>query len=485
MFTILSGPRRVCNGTTRRELLRAAGAGFFGVSLPRILAGQTGRPARPARAKSVLFVFLFGGPSQLETFDLKPDAPSGIRGPFRPIAARTPGLRICEHLPLLAQGSGRYCVIRTLNHGQNDHNACHYIQTGHPMPPAPRGAAGVDATDRDWPALGSVVEYLDRRAAGGKPGTVPGYLYVPNRLGRLEGYDRLGQYAGWLGRSYNAVATDVRKRDRNDNPYLRTCTDAELTFRLPGADTPAELTLDRLDRRQSLLEQFDAQRRQLDRSPAVRDLDRLRARALALVTSEKMRAAFDLRRERSQLRDRYGRHLFGQSALLARRMLEVGARFVTLLWDNGVCGESRSGWDSHESLETVMKNDLLPRLDQGLSALLEDLDVRGLLYETLVVCAGEIGRTPRFENRGKVGGRDHWSYCFPCVLAGAGVRGGITYGRSDKDAAQPSERPVSPEDLASTVFDALGIDPHGVIQDKQGRPVALVDGGRPLRELFS
>src|SRR5262249_25468026 len=161
---------------------------------------------------------------QLETFDMKPDAPSGVRGPFRPITARTPGLWICEHLPRLAQASNRYCVVRTLNHGHNDHNACHYIQTGHPMPPAQRGAAGVDATAQDWPAMGSVIAYLDHRAAGARPVSVPSYVYVPNRLGHLERYDRSGQYAGWLGRVYNAVATDVRKRDGSDNPYFRPCT---------------------------------------------------------------------------------------------------------------------------------------------------------------------------------------------------------------------------------------------------------------------
>jgi hypothetical protein len=314
---------------------------------------------------------------------------------------------------------------------------------------------------------------------------VPGYLYLPSRLGHFEGYDRLGQYAGWLGRAYNAVATDFRKREARDNPYYRPCTDAELDLRIPGLDRPAELTLDRLDRRESLLQQFDARRRQLDQAPAVREFTGLRARALALVTSPAMRAALDLRREPARLRDRYGRHLFGQSLLLGRRMIEAGARFVTAVWDMAVRGDSLSGWDSHEGLTRTLKNHLLPGLDQGLSALLEDMKDRGLLAEKLVVCVGEMGRTPQFQNRGREDGRDHWSYCFPCVLAGAGVRGGIAYGRSDKDAAYPADRPVSPEDLACTLFDALGIDPHAMIPDKQGRPVALVDGGRPLRELFA
>jgi uncharacterized protein (DUF1501 family) len=201
-----------------------------------------------------------------------------------------------------------------------------------------------------------------------------------------------------------------------------------------------------------------------------------------LITSQQVREAFDIRREPDALRDRYGRHLFGQAALMGRRMVEAGVRFVTVLWD----GPGVYSWDSHEALTPSLKDHLLPGLDQGLSALLEDLEDRGLLDETLVVCVGEMGRTPKFQNRGKADGRDHWSFCFPCLLAGAGVRGGIAYGRSDKDAAWPLDHPVSPEDLASTIFDALGIDPHAyLLMDKQGRPLTLVDGGRPLQELFA
>jgi hypothetical protein len=477
MLTVLGRRRRVCNGLTRRQLLQVGGAGLFGLSLPKVLAAETVRPMRQARAKSVLFVFLFGGPSQLETFDMKPGAPSGIRGPFQPIASRTPGLHICEHLPRLAQLSDRYCVVRTVNHRQNDHNACHYLQTGHPMPPAPRGAAGVDATDRDWPAMGSVVEYLDQRAAGGRARTVPSYIYLPNRLGHIQGYDRLGQYAGWLGRTYNALATDIRKRDANDNPYFRSCTDAELDFRIAGLTAEPSLTVDRLDRRQSLLEQVEAGQRRLDRSTTATDFDNFRQTALGMLISGGLRDALDIRREPSQLRDRYGRHLFGQSMLMGRRMIEAGARFVTVLWD----ATDGYSWDSHRTSADV-KDHLLPGLDQSLSALLVDLGDRGMLDETLVVCVGEMGRAPRPDT--PQWGRGHWSYCFPCILAGGGIRGGVTYGRSEKDAAYPSDRPVSPEDLACTIFDSLGIDPHSFIPDKQGRPVTLMGTGQSLRELF-
>ncbi len=451
----------------------------------------------------MLFVFLYGGPSQLETFDMKPEAPSTIRGPFRPIASRTPGLLICEHLPRLAARSDRYCLIRTVNHPQNDHNGSHYIQTGHPLPPAQRGADNVDATDKDWPAMGSVVEYLDRhgdlvghaaRVSGGEHASrvphgtrsFPSYVYLPKRLGHFAGYDINGQYAGWLGRAYDGVATDLSKREANDNPFFRDCTDEDLDFRIAGLGPLPGLTLDRFDRRQGLLAQFEAQRRQLEQSPAVRDFSSVRQQAVSLLASAEVGAAFDIRREPARLRDRYGRNLFGQSLLMGRRLIEVGARFVTVAWDLAVRGDVKGSWDMHAGLESVMKAHLLPGLDHGLSALLDDLDSRGLLDETLVVAVGEMGRTPKFQNRGQEDGRDHWSYCFPCVLAGAGVRGGITYGRSDKDAAWPIDQPVSPEDLACTIYEALGIDPHAhLLKDKQDRPTALVDGGRALTELFA
>lgn len=484
MITLLGRPRQTCDGITRRQLLQAGGAGLFGMSFPKLLAADVAQPARTPHAKSVLFIFLYGGPSQLETFDMKPDAPSNIRGPFRPIGSRTPDLRICEHLPRLAAGSNRFCVIRTVNHPHNDHNGTHWIQTGHPLPPAQRGADNVDATDRDWPAFGSALEYLDERT--GRPRSFPGYIFLPRRLGHMAGYDINGQYAGWLGRAYNGIAANIGKRHANDNPFFRDCSDDELDFRLPGLDPVPELTLERFDRRATLLQQLDAQRRRLDQAAAVRDFDSLRARALSLLTSDQVGAAFDIRREPGSLRDRYGRNLFGQSLLMGRRLIEAGARFVTVAWDLAVRGDVMGSWDMHAGLERVMRDFLLPGLDRGLAALLEDMESRGILDETLVLAVGEMGRTPRFQNRGQEDGRDHWTYCFPCVLAGAGIRGGITFGRSDKDAAWPMEHPVSPADLACTLYHALGFDPHAhLLQDRQGRPVALVDGGRALTELFS
>lgn len=490
MLNVLGSAQRSCAGVSRRMALQIAGAGLLGTSLPQALAAEklvaeSREPGPPRRAKSALFVFLYGGPSQLETFDMKPDAPTTIRGPFRPIASRTSGLRICEHLPRLAARSDRYCVVRTVNHPQNDHNGTHFIQTGRPLPPAPRGEAQVDATDKDWPAFGSVVSYLDQQAGRGGANAFPPYVYLPRLLGHFAGYDINGQYAGWLGKPYDPLATTIGKRGPSDNPYFRDCDDAELDFRIRGFEPRPDITLDRLNERVRLREQFDSALRELESHAAARTYSGQRRAALDLLTSPRISEAFELRREPAKLRDAYGRNLFGQSLLMGRRMLEAGARFVTVAWDLAVRGDVCGSWDMHSCLERVMKDHLLPGLDQGFAALLDDLGERGMLDETLVFAAGEMGRTPRFQNRGQEDGRDHWSYCFPCLFAGAGVRGGTLYGESDRDAAYPIADPVSPADLAATIYDSLGISPHLRIPDSQGRPTPLVEGGEPLRGIFS
>jgi len=247
--------------------------------------------------------------------------------------------------------------------------------------------------------------------------------------------------------------------------------------------TPPEgITLDRLDRRRSLLTQFESGLRHQAATRSVAGYDSARNSVWNMLTSGALKNALDIQREPAALRDRYGRNLFGQSLMMGRRMIEAGARFVTVIWD--MTDGAASGWDSHSDLTGSMKEFLLPGLDRGLSALFEDMSDRGLLDETLVVATGEMGRTPKFVNRGANDGRDHWSYCFPTVLAGAGVRGGTTWGRSDRHAAYPQDHPVSCPDLTATIFQSLGIDPHGFIPDRQGRPVALTDGGRPLNQIF-
>lgn len=482
MLTILGSAVRSC-AANRRQFLKLGGSGLLGLSLPQVLAAQealntSNGPRLHGRAKSVIFLFLFGGPSQLETFDMKPEAPDAIRGPFKPIACRTPDLRICEHLPKIAAISDRLCVLRTLTHPYNDHSSgAHYIQTGHPWH-VPIGG-GFNATEKDWPAIGSIVEYLAQQSAG-PPQPMPSYVYLPNRLGHLQTYsvrlDRPGQYAGWLGRGYDALATDIRKRSDSDNPFFRDCSDDELDFRINGMAADADLTIDRLSRRGSLLTEFDDLRRRVDQGAAAASYNRFQQRALALVTSDAARQALDIRREPAALRDRYGRHLFGQASLMARRLVEAGVRFVTVAWD----APDGYSWDSHVHSNDVKKH-LLPGLDQALAALVTDLGERGMLEETLVVALGEMGRTPKATSNW---GRNHWSTLFPAVLAGGGVRGGIAYGRSDKNAAFPAEKPIRPEDLAATLFRSLGINPEMRVTDVQGRPVPLIEGGSPLVDIF-
>lgn len=482
MLTIQGRPRTTCDGTTRRQLLQAAGAGLLGLNLPRLLAAEqtsatAGSPGPRPRARSVIFLFLFGGPSQLETFDLKPDAPEKLRGPFRPIASRTPGLLISEHLPRLAQVSDHFCVVRTMTHTYNDHSgAAHYIQTGKRWQ-IPIGG-GFNPTPRDWPAIGAVADHQGR--ASGRPDNgMPAYVVLPNSLGRLQEdgrYRRPGEHAGWLGRAFNPLTTVVDKRGTADNPYWRDCADDELTFAVEGMDPSAGLHLGRVRARASLLDQFDQARAAADRVAVAAEFDGNRRRALDLVASGKTRDALDLRREPDRVRDRFGRHLFGQSCLMARRLVEAGTRFVTVHYD--AC--DGYGWDSHVHNDDV-KNHLMPTFDQALAGLLVDLKERGLLDETLVVALGEMGRTPQPTPRW---GRGHWSTLFPAVLAGAGIRGGTTFGASDRDAAHPVDHPVSPESLAATIYQALGIDPELRVRDPEGREVAIVDGGTPVAALF-
>lgn len=474
MLTLLGSSSHACDGLTRRTLLQAAGAGLLGSSLARIDAVEAAGAIRKAKARSVIFLFLYGGPSQLETFDLKPEAADAIRGPFRPIASRTPGLLISEHLPRTAAVSDKFCVIRTMSHPYNDHSSAgHYLQTGHPWS-VPIGG-GFNATPNDWPAMGSVVSARLRAPTTSGAEELPRYVVLPNSLGRLqEGLvlHRPGEHAGWLGSAYEPVTTAIDKRGPTDNPYWRNCSDSELRFQIQGLADSKDLVLDRLNRRRTLVEQFDRFCRRIDHSRALDGYDESERRALALVTSDKARRALDIRGESAATRDRYGRHLFGQSTLMARRLVEAGVRFATVHYD-AVDGYS---WDSHLNSRDV-KDHLLPTFDQAYSALLTDLDKRGLLDETLVVALGEMGRTPRANANW---GRQHWSTLFPALLAGAGVRGGSTYGASDAQAAYPLDNPTRPEDLAATIFSAFGIDPEMRVQSSQGRPVPLVENGRVL-----
>lgn len=477
-MVVFPGAARKTNCFSRRSFLRAGG-GLVG--LTEAMALQTargdGRFRASPKAEAVIFVFLFGGPSQLETFDMKPDAPEKIRGPFRPIGSRTPGLRICEHLPRLANISDKYSILKTMTHTYNDHSgAGHYLQTGRRWH-VPIGG-GFAPTQHDWPSMGSVLDCMAQKGTLGKTRGLPNYFVIPNSLGRLQEagqYRRPGEHPGWLGKSYSPLTTAVDKKNPEDNPYWRDCSDAELTFQIEGMVSPEEVPQTRILSRENLLGQFDAVKVELEKGlPS--SFSTSQQKALSLLTSDRTREALDFAREPERIRDSYGRHLFGQSCLMARRLVEAGTRFVTIHYD---CCDGYS-WDSHRNSKDVKMN-LLPTFDQGMSALLSDLDQRGRLDRTLVVALGEMGRTPKANSDW---GRDHWSFLFPALFAGAGIRRGEVFGQTDRDASHPLTLATTPEDLAATIYHSVGMDPNLRLVDPLNREVGLIEKGRVVTELW-
>ena len=433
---------------TRRHCLQI---GLGGLSLPGLLrlealAGGVDKIA--PKAKSVIVLFLSGGPSQLDMWDMKPDAPEEIRGTFRPIETNVPGLLVCEHLPRMARIADKYAIIRSVTHGQSAHPAAAYwMMSGAPIArPAP-DASFMSRVDR--PHLGSTLA----KVLGPVVPSMPPFVMVPEAMAP-NGPERAGQHAGFLGASFD--------------PY-RINSDPNLPDYSPGVLAPAAgLTGGRLRARRALLEGMGH-----DGPGDDSDLDDFQARAFDLLGSVAAREAFDVGAESAATRDRYGRHVFGQSTLLARRMVEAGVRLVHVNWVRHDNGKGGQGYDTHGQHLERAKNDLLPPTDAAFSSLVEDLDRKGLLDETLVVMMGEFGRTPRFND---AGGRDHWPHCFSVVMAGGGIKGGQAYGASDRVAAYPSADPVGPEDLLATIYDRLGVDPHSPIHDLQGRPFPLADG---------
>jgi hypothetical protein len=412
---------------------------------------------------------MWGGPAQQETWDLKPEAPEQVRGLFRPIATNVPGMMISEHFPLLARRADRLAVIRSVHHGDVNHTtATHALLTGHPI--GVRGESGPLA--EDWPHFGAV---LARRGQGKARSAMPPFVQMRPIVPAPEGAPRFveqshGQGAGWLGSSWNPLTID-------DDPNRPEYTGAVAAFRLPDDLAPS-----RLEDRQKLLGEVNRQARTLDRAAKGAAIDAHYARACSLLTNRASVEAFDLDREDPRLRDRYGRHAHGQTVLQARRLIEAGVPLVTVFWPNDGLTNVSVYWDTHNRNFVDLETRLMPPADQAFSALLDDLGARGLLDSTLVVWTGEFGRTPRV-GQSVVGGagagrdgRDHWPHCFSTVLAGAGVRGGIVHGASDRWAAYPARDPVTPGDVAATVYHALGVDPATEIDDPFGRPLRLCPG---------
>jgi hypothetical protein len=484
MLRILGSPKTLCDGLTRRELLTAGGLGLFGLGLAdyfRLSAAQPDRP-RPTtfgRARACILLYLYGAPSQIETVDMKPDAPAEIRGEFRPIRSRLPGLDVCELLPNLAQVADRLTVVRSLTHPYPIHGVA-YALTGVPNIDIPMELNPRDA--RHWPFIGSIISYLERQRRCDVPTNMA--LPFPMSSQRVGEVPRAGPYAAFLGNAFDPIWTTFEGRATRSviktlqdervevhDPYLGITPESR--FLLTPAEREADLTLDRIDRRRRLSEQFDRVRRRADTDAATRNLDQYRQMAYQLIASPRVRQALDLNREPRPVRESYGMTLFGQAALAARRLVEAGSRFVTVFWDEyGLAG---SGWDTHWDHYPRMRNELLPGLDMALAGLIRDLDERGMLDETLVLCLSEHGRTPRLQNV-PGGGRDHWSQVYSGIFAGGGVARGRVVGRSDRIAGSVADRPVSPKDILATVYHLLGIDPETTLTDRAGRPLPLVSG---------
>ncbi len=478
MLTVLGTPRRCCDGLTRRESLQAGALAVLGgLGLADVLrAEESRRPGAPGgKAKNVVVLFLLGGAASQDMYDLKPGAPAHIRGEFRPAATNVPGMQICEHLPGLARWMHRAAIVRSVNHKAGCHNPLP-AYSGYDQP-----LLDVTSTSDSYPpSMGAVCEYL--KGGGG----LPAYVYLPDYPGWGEFTRHPGPYAGFLGKRYDPLFSECR-------PWLDKGVRLEsregFIWRgeptLADATPAPEITLDRLNTRQTLLGQLDAQLRRAEGQPALARFDRTRQRAFSLLTTARLRAAFDLDAEGPRVRDRYGRTLVGSSALVARRLIEAGVRFVNVTWEwyHRRCGAPNDvGWDTHWNNFATLRRTLLPVFDRVVSALLEDLDGRGLLDETLVAVLSDFGRTPQVN---KDAGRDHWTYCYSVLLAGAGIRGGMTYGASDAHAAFVKEDPVRPADVVATVYECLGIDPETPLYDRGDRPHPAAQGGRPIRAILT
>lgn len=474
MLRILGSHKRLCDGTGRRDFLLASAAGLAGLA--------TAAPPSPragfGTAKNVILLYPFGGPSHLETFDMKPDAPPEVRGPFRPIRSRLPGADVCEHLPRTALVMDRVTVLRSLSHVWNFHGL-QWATTG-----LPKGSVPHEETLRHpehWPFVGSVLSRLRPR-----PGALPDNVVLPWPLSKYRAkipYAR--PHAAYLGGAYEPVfgefsGTATRSVVRATDGPAATFADPHLgisaagRFRL-GDDAVTDLTLDRLKGRRSLLEQFDAGRRRFE----ARRLDAERERAFGLLGSAKVRAALDLGREPTRLREGYGMTLFGQGCLQARRLVEAGCRFVTVIWDE--FGQLNTGWDTHVDQRSRLKDELLPGFDAAFAGLLGDLSSRGMLDETLVLVLSEMGRTPRLEGDG----RGHWGRAYTNLMAGAGVARGRVVGRTDRIGGDVTDRPLTAKDVLATVYHLCGVDPHATLPDREGRPVNLLPYGDVISEALA
>ncbi len=431
-----------CSGVSRRNFLQI-GAPMLGLGIADLLkmeakAKETGHPGSE---KSLIIFWTDGGVSQQDTWDMKPDAPSEYRGFYQPISTAVPGVVFSERIPMQASVMDRISIVRSVHHENGIHApSAHWMLTGYFGPTLARNAA-------QKPSFGSVIG----RSLGSRQPPMPAYVTIP----KSESFGYQG--AVYLGKAYNPfeVGADPNAAD----------------FKVPNLSLPGGLTADSVGVRRELLKTFDTLRRDIDDSGVIDGLDTFKNQALEMVAGDRMRAAFDLTVEDPQLRDQYGRHRYGQSALLARRLVEAGARCVNINTGN---------WDHHDNIEKGLEQHL-PPLDRAIATLVQDLDTRGLLNDVIIYCVGEFGRTPRINGHA---GRDHWSNCFSVLLAGGGIQGGRIVGASEKWGGGVQERLVTPLDLLATIYQLLGISLGTHYKDASGRPVSIVASGRPINELL-
>jgi hypothetical protein len=467
---------------TRRSAVKAGALGLMGgFGLDRLAALNAAQPTGH-RPKSVIYIFLSGGLSQLESFDMKPDAPSDIRGEFTTIPTKTPGLHICEHLPELAKRSDKWAICRSLAHTQNEHSDGHLIMmTGRSeMPP---GFDRNKPKETDWPSIASLTGAL----IPGK-GALPSSVVLPEKMIHRVGRVIPGQFGGLLGRHHDPFFLESSKYHPGsygaypeylfDHPTGLVKRD-DLEFRTFSLDLPDTIDFDRLNDRLGLRQFLDNQQAHLEKTAEAQGLDRYREMAIKLISDDKTKAAFDVHAVEAKTQDRYGRNAFGWSLLMARQLVEAGVRLVQVNLGNN------ETWDTHQAAFPNLKNFLFPPTDRAVSALLDDLEDRGMLDDTLVVMASEFGRTPKVSTlRGvQLPGRDHWGAVQTVWFAGGGIRGGSVLGETDKFGGHPVSDARKPEDFAATIFDALGVPLGTHWQDVIGRPMPLYMG-TPMRELF-
>lgn len=453
---------------SRRTVLQAGGLGLAGLSTAPNIEALADSVKQATHARACIFLFMWGGPSQLDTLDMKPNAPAEIRGDFKPVSTNVPGLQICEHFQQLSQRMDRVAVIRSLTHKDPAHlSSAHATLTGHRARVAPSDAE--PPSEADAPHMGAVLSYL-RRSGGfdgfsGAASSLPGFVTIPWKAYHpaAPGGKAPGQHGGWLGRTFD--------------PFLLTGDPNSDNWSVPALKLSEGTSPGRLLTRQQLLGTIDRQQRVLADSAAGRIMTGHQAKAVDFLTSSRVRQAFDLAHESAAVREKYGRNIHGQSVLLARRLVEHGVPLVSVNWHN----DGKNFWDTHGNNFNRLKNDLIPPADRALSALLDDLDDRGLLEETVIAWVGEFGRRPAITKSNA--GREHWPNCYSGLLAGGGIQGGRVFGASDAHAAYPKENPVSPYDYAATVLHSLGIPQNTVLHDRQNRPHFLY-GGEPIRELF-